>query len=370
MNFKRVTSATAVAILVAMTGACSSTGTKMATSDVDARLQAVKDREAALAAKEAQLQARAAELASTPAPVAAAPAPMAAGDALLPPYAKPGECYARIFIPAKFKTVTERKLKKGAEEKVELIPAKYGTVTERVLVQEESERLEVIPATYKTVTERVLVKPEGKKLVTVPAKYENQSERVMVKEAYTTWKKGRGPIQRLDESTGEIMCLVEVPAEYKTITKRVMVTPPTTSEVAIPAQYKTVTKRVVDRTASTRTVKIPAKYKTVTITKMTQPPQERRSTIPETYQSVTKTVKVSEGMMEWREILCDTNMTRGKVTEIQKSLAAKGFNPGPIDGVVGWETMRAVNAFQKKTSLPVSRYVTVKTAEALGVNPR
>lgn len=369
MNLKRITSATAVAVLVALTGACSSTGTQMATSDVDARLQAVKDREAALASKEAELQARADAMANQPAPVAAAPA-MAAGDGLLPPYAKPGECYARIFIPAQFKTVTEQKLKKGAEEKVDLIPAKYGTVTERVLVEEESERLEVIPATYKTVTERVLVKPEGKKLVSVPAKYETQSERVMVKEGYTTWKKGTGPIQRIDESTGEIMCLVEVPPEYKTITKRVMVTPPTTTEVMIPAEYSTVTKRVVDRPATTRTVKIPAKYKTVTVTKMTQPPQERRSTIPETYQTVTKTVKVSEGRMEWREILCDTNMTRGKVTQIQQALATKGYNPGPIDGVIGWETMRAVNAFQKKAGLPVSRYVTVKTAEALGVNPR
>ena len=369
MNFKRVTSATAVAVLVALTGACSSTGTQMATSDVDARLKEVQQREAALAAKEAELKAQADAMAAAPAAAPAAPA-VAAGDALLPPYAKPGECYARIFIPAKFKTVTERKLKKGAEEKVDLIPAKYGTVTERVLVEEESERLEVIPATYKTVTERVLVKPESKKLVPVPAKYENQTERVLVKEGYTTWKKGTGPIQRIDQSTGEIMCLVEVPPEYKTITKRVMVTPPTSKEVVIPAEYNTVTKRVVDRAASTRTVKIPAKYKTVTITKMVQPPQEKRTTIPETYQTVTKTVKVSEGQMEWREILCDTNMTRGKVTQIQKALAAKGHNPGPIDGVIGWETMRAVNAFQKKAGLPVSRYVTVKTAEALGVNPR
>ena len=243
-------------------------------------------------------------------------------------------------------------------------------MTERVLVAEETERLEVIPATYKTVTERVLVKPESTRLVPVPAKYENQTERVLVKEGYTTWKKGTGPIQRIDQSTGEIMCLVEVPPQYKTITKRVMVSPPGSKEVVIPAEYNTVTKRVVDRAASTRTIKIPAKYKTVTVTKMTQPPSERRITIPEEYQTVTKTLKVSEGQMEWREILCDTNMTRGKVTQIQRALQAKGHNPGPIDGVVGWETMRAVNAFQKKAGLPVSRYVTVKTAEALGVNPR
>ncbi|MGV6857440.1 MAG: peptidoglycan-binding domain-containing protein [bacterium] len=371
MNFKKATSATAVAIMVALTGACSSTGGMPgASSDVDARLKAVKEREAQLAAKEREISAREAAASSASAPAPAPDMAMAAGDSLFPPNAKPGECYARIFIPPKFKTVTEKKLKKGTGERVELIPAKYGTVTEKVLVQEESERIEVIPATYKTVTEKVLVKPASSKLVSVPAKYGNETEKVLVKEGYTTWKKGRGPIQRIDQGTGEIMCLVEVPPVYKTISKRVMVSPPTTKEVTIPAVYKTVTKRVVDRAASTRTVKIPAKYKTVTITKMVQPPSEKRITIPEEYQTVTKTIKVSDGHMEWREILCDTNMTRAKVSEIQRALKAGGFYKGPIDGIVGYLTVNAVQAFQKSKGLPVSPYVTVATAEALGVNPR
>ena len=57
------------------------------------------------------------------------------------------------------------------------------------------------------------------------------------------WKKGTGPIQRIDESTGEIMCLVEVPATYKTISKEVLVSPATTRTVEIPAVYKTVSVR-------------------------------------------------------------------------------------------------------------------------------
>ncbi len=371
MTFKKVTSATAVAILVALTGACSSTGGMPGVSaDVDERLKAVKEREASLAAKERALRDRESAI-STSAP--AAPTGGSAtmvGDSLFPPNAKPGECYARIFIPPKFKTVTEKKLKKGSGERVELIPAKYGTVTERVLVAEASERLEVIPATYKNVTERVLVKAATSRLTSVPARYENQTERVLVKEAFTTWKKGSGPVQRIDQATGEIMCLVEVPAVYKTISKRVMVTPPTTKEIKIAEEYKTITRRVVDRPASTRSIAIPEKFKTVTVTKMTSPPSERRITIPEQYQTVSKTLKVSDGHMQWREILCDTNMTRGKVQEIQRALAAKGLYKGPIDGVVGHLTINAVKAFQRKAGLPVSQYVTVATAEALGVNPR
>ena len=41
-------------------------------------------------------------------------------------------------------------------------------------------------------------------------------------------------------ATGEIMCLVEEPAVYKTVRKKVIKTPATTRTVEIPAEYKTV----------------------------------------------------------------------------------------------------------------------------------
>ena len=91
----------------------------------------------------------------------------------------------------------------------------------------------------------MLVKPEGKKLITVPAKYRTTTERILDKPAHTVWKRGSGPIDNAlkttyDESTGEVMCLVEVPATYKTIEKRTLITPETTKEVITPAEYKTV----------------------------------------------------------------------------------------------------------------------------------
>ncbi|NNG15348.1 MAG: peptidoglycan-binding protein [Gemmatimonadales bacterium] len=244
-----------------------------------------------------------------------------AGDDLLPPNAKPGECYARMWVPAQSRTATERVLARAESEQVRIIPARYETVTERVLVKEASSRLVVVPAQYGTETERVLVKA-----------------------AYTTWKKGTGPIQKVDQATGEIMCLVEVPAEYKTVTRRVVKTPATTREVTIPAEYQTVTVR-----------------------KQAEPAREVRTTIPAEYQTITKTELVSEGHLEWREILCETNMTRGRIRDIQLALQRAGHNPGSVDGVIGTGTMRAVNAYQRAKGLPVDRYLNVETVKSLGV---
>jgi len=117
------------------------------------------------------------------------------------------------------------------------------------------------------------------------------------------------------------MCLVEVPATYKNITKRVLKTPATTRTVEIPAEYKTVTKQVVAKAATTRTVTIPAKFKTIEVTEVARPASQRAVEIPARYQNVSRQELVSNSKVEWREILCDTNMTSGKITEIHLVLS-------------------------------------------------
>lgn len=255
-------------------------------------------------------------------------------------------------------------------ERIEIIPAKYSDVKKKVVVKEASEKLVTVPAKYKTVKERVLVKAATKKLIQVEPTYETVTEQVLDKPAYTTWKKGTGPIQRIDETTGEIMCLVTVPASYKSVKKRVLKSPATTKVVEIPAVYNTIEKRVVATPATTRKVTVPAEYKTVTVTDEVSPPTERRVKIPGKYATVTKRNLVKDGSMEWREILCDTNMTRGRITQIQRALQSAGHNPGPIDGVVGDSTMRAVNSFQRSRKLPVDNYLNIATVRALGVSPQ
>ncbi|MEM9469686.1 MAG: hypothetical protein AAF988_05945, partial [Pseudomonadota bacterium] len=121
---------------------------------------------------------------------------MPAGAPDLPPNAKPGECYAKVMIPAKM-----------------------AARQETVQISEEQEVLARI----------------------VPAKYEIQRERVLVKEAQQVWKPGRGPKERVDATTGEILCLVEEPAVYKTIEKRVLIEPERPEYKTIPAQFETIT---------------------------------------------------------------------------------------------------------------------------------
>ena len=195
-----------------------------------------------------------------------------AGD--VPPNAKPGECYAKVLIPA----VTDKQ-------------------SERVQVSEEQQVLKRI----------------------IPAKYEVQTERVLVKEARQYWKAGQGPITRKDEVTGEIMCLVEEPAVYKTIEKRVLIEPEKPEYTTVPAQFETVTK--------TNVIK------------------------PESW--------------EWRRILCETNMGPNSIERIQSALRSKGYDIA-VDGQMGSETMNALNSYQIKNGL-ATKGITYETLNHLGV---
>jgi hypothetical protein len=288
------------------------------------------------------------------------------GGGLLPPNAKPGECYARLLIPAKYQSQTEKLLVQPESERFETIPASYQNVTERVVIREASERVEVIPATYRTVTERVLVQPEQQIVEPIAPTYRTVSERILVRAGYTTWKRGRGPIEKFNASNGEIMCLVEIPAEYRTVTKRVVDRPASSRTSVRPAVYRNVTRQVVDRRAATRTVPIPAQYDTVTLKKMVNPASSRRIAIAPRYENITKRVKTSEERLEWRTILCETNTNPGVISEIQRALRTAGFNPGRIDGVYGRSTKDAVARFQRSKNLPTGG-ITLDTLRRLGV---
>ncbi len=446
---------------------------------------------------------------------AAVPNPM--GD-LLPPNAKAGECYARVWVDATYRDKTKDVLVREASERVEIVPAEYQNVTEQVLVKEASTRVEAIPAVWGWEEERVLTQEaqriwrvglgnaapansellnaakkhgidldaatpgmcfhehyqaaqfstENKQVVVseavdviqatdaeyrwvekqrlvaeasfrmeeVPAQYEWVEEQVIDKPAHTIWKKGTGPVQRIDEATGEIMCLVEVPATFKTLRRRALVSPATSRKIEIPAQYETVKvrelvkqagelknnipekyetvsvskkvadqkflwhevhnmdhpkqtrtgnqicltetpakyqtvkRRVVKQPATTRVIDIPAEYKTATVRKLVRKAEEKRIAIPAKYETVQLKELEKEGHMQWRSILCETNMTGTRISSIQRALKDLGFDPGPIDGVVGAQTIAAFNAFQRERGLPVDRYLNVETIEALGVSAR
>ena len=254
----------------------------------------------------------------------------------------------------------------------------YETVTEQVLVKEETITYRTIPAVYETVTEQVIVEPERTETVVVPAQFETYTEQVLVRPAYSTWKPGAGLFGRGaagtgtaavngEQATGELLCRVEVPAQYDTVTRTRIATPETTDTRIIPAVYETVSREVVATPPQVIEEVVPAVYETVTKQVLVTPNSEQVNVIPATYKTVEKRVVTGGGGLEWREVLCDTNTTSAKIREVQSALSTAGYNV-PSDGEFGPATLQAMEAYQRANGLPVG-YLTVSTVESLGVSP-
>jgi uncharacterized protein (TIGR02594 family) len=62
---------------------------------------------------------------------------------------------------------------------------------------------------------------------------------------------------------------------------------------------------------------------------------------------------------------CEMNLNRTKIRKIQRALVAKGFDPGPIDGMMGPKTERAIVAFKKSVGLRPRPFVGPVTFGAL-----
>ena len=304
----------------------------------------------------------------------------AAQGADYPPSADPGECFARVLIPETTEVLTEQVIDRPETSEITVIPATYETVTEQVLVKEETKVYRTIPATYETVTEQVVVEPERTVTRVVPAKFETYTEQVLVRPAYSTWKPGAGLFGRGaagtgtgaagpngEQATGELLCRVEVPAQYDTVTRTRIAQPETTTTDVIPAKYRTVSREVVAQPPQVIEDVVPAEYGTVTKQVLVSPASEQVTVIPATYKTVEKRVVTGGGGLEWREVLCDTNTSSSKVAEIQRALTAAGYNV-PDDGDFGPATLRAMESYQRANGLPVG-YLTVSTVQSLGVSP-
>jgi hypothetical protein len=252
------------------------------------------------------------------------------------PDAKPGECYAKVVTQPEYLTKKVKQLVKPATERIEIEPAVYETVKETVTVKGVSQMLEVVPAQYGEAEERILVRPAYRRAIEMPALYDTVTERILVKPAYTTWKPGAGTsVRKIDEKTGEIYCLVEIPAEYRTESRQVLKEAAKLRYEDVPEEYTTVKKAVLKTPETTRVVEIPAEFVVREVVKMVRAPQEKRIAISAEYVEVETQTLSAVGVEEWHQILCAENATQAKVVEIQNALKAAGLYSGAIDGVLG-----------------------------------
>ena len=230
------------------------------------------------------------------------------------------------------------------------IAAVFGTQTRQVIDQPASVRTVETPATTKLVKTTYTNSPARTEEIVTPAVMRTITSQVVDTPASTR--------------------ALTVAAEFKTIERRVVDQPASTRKIPVAAVTQVVSRRVIDKEASVREESTPAVYRTVSRQVVATEATTRELETPAQFEDISYQVKVSDGKIERRAILCETNATPTKIREIQRALSAAGFNPGPLNGVLRAQTMSAVNAYQQSKSLPVDGFLNLETVKALGVSPQ
>ena len=322
--------------------------------------------------------------------------------------ARPGACYSRLLIPPKFDTYTDHVVVRQARSETHTVPEVTQLVEKDVMVQPARSVRHTIPAVTHTEMAVEVVRPATVHDEPVPAQYETRVQHVMVSPEHQVWVKSAGyatgaalitpgdhqavryradgtlswpgkdggAVVPTSQETADylqrgsaqpIWCLQVIPAVYRDQQVRVEVTPATVRRVEVPAVTRQVPHVVVDTPERVVEDTVPAVFEKRRVKEVVTPSHTETVDIPAVYKDETKTRVTDTARPVWREVLCQKNASPAVITDIQKALAAKGYDPGATDGHIGSKTVSAMQKFEADNNLPQGQ-ISIEAVKALGVN--
>lgn len=224
------------------------------------------------------------------------------------------------------------------------IPRTFKTVTKKVILKPAIAKEVAVEPVYTYVKAEVLVSPATTRAIAIPATYKTISKRKKVADSKYFWsnKQYQHAATRITNQCNKI-CLIEIPAVYKTVQKKVIDKPANSKKTIIPEKYKNIKIRKVVKAASFKTVTVPAEYTEVRVEK------ER-----------------TQGFAKWTPMVCEEAMVPSLVRKVQKALKQQGYYSAEIDGNWGFEEKAAVREYQKAKGLSVSK-LSIETMKSLGI---
>lgn len=285
------------------------------------------------------------------------------------PNAQPGECFARVVIPAIYDDVPQTITTQDSYDRLSVSEPQFAPDSLSVKVRDESVRYIVRQPRYESRTEQVLVKPAYERLSVVPAQFDTVAEQIQVGQPRLVWRPGKNlsGVSRTDPNTGAVYCLVEEPGQTVTVHKRVIRVPEQVRAQAVPAQYVTVSKQVLVDQGGVDQEIIPAQFRDVPVSRLVQPAGQVAQPVAPEIKTINTRVLRSPERFEWVPVLCNTNANHSSISRVQGALAQSGHYNGPVDGIAGPQTHAAVRSFQTAQGLPSHGNITSETAQALGV---
>ncbi len=288
----------------------------------------------------------------------------------MPPHAKPGQCFARVLVPATYRSENMPVVIRDAHESVQVSDPVFKSEIKSFPTSDEYKDYVVTPPTFRTEQQKIVVRPAHERLRASPAVIGTRPVTVVIREPRLVWRPGSkgSEVRRIDAATGEVFCLVEEPAKTDVMQREVQITPAQISREPVPALVETIERRFLVTPASVREVLVRAEPKELKIQTLVEPAREIRTKLEPRIGNMQRQVEVTPERYEWVPVVCvDTPEGKHSIQAVQRALAARKLYNGPIDGLIGPKTKQALAAFQRANGLPGQGSLTVATARALGL---
>ena len=288
----------------------------------------------------------------------------------MPVQARPGQCFARMLVPATYRNEAMSVVTREAYEQVQVAEPVFRSETQTVVTGDEYKRYVVTEPTFRTENQTIVTRPAYERLVATPAVFGARSETVVIREPRLVWRSGanHSSVRRMDPNTGEIFCLVEEAAVTQTVTRHVQTAPAQIQRQVVPAQTQTLQRRVLVTPASVREVLVPATTQSVSVQTLVSPASERRVSVPEQRGTINRQVLETGERYEWVPVVCENTPAGAvSVSAAQRALGQRGYYRGPVAGVVGPMTTDALRRFQRDNQMPGNGALTIETARKLGL---
>lgn len=304
------------------------------------------------------------------------------------PNAKPGQCFARVLVPAKYEQVPMNVAVSDSYSSFDISEPVFAARDEVRVVQDGYKDLSVTPAKWQDVTETIIIRPEHNRLVLNKANFVQKTETYVIKEPRFVWRPGTNlsGIKRLDANTGEVFCLVEERGLTETVTRQVIKDKASVGIIKVPAQTATYVRKVLVEAPKVVEVSRPAITKAFKVNDLVKEAGAVEVQNAGQSKTIYQQKLISPEHYAWVQVECDNSKvssvdvnlnsndnvdatkTINKVTayDVQKRLASLGFYRGPIDNIYGRLTKDAMAKFQASKGLEVSGKADVASLKALG----
>jgi hypothetical protein len=306
--------------------------------------------------------------------------------------AQAGKCYAVRLREAVYTSTPRQVLQQDAYDTYEIRQAVEGPNQVRQTETRPAHTVyEAIAPQFETYTETVVTRPGYETLSAPPVETKNYTDSYVVREPRLVWRRGANlsGVRRVDSATGEVYCLVEEAARTVNVTRTVRTSVGDVRRTPIPPRTQQITRQRLVRDGSYRAIPVGPTVANITYNDVTTG-SARRITNPAVSTTINMETLATDERYELVEVVCDpatlANMSTVRTTSgmvarsgvttpghvvslrsVQSALKAQGLYRGPIDGILGNDTSRALREFQRRNGINSPSLLSIETLSRLGL---